>query len=365
MANNNELQKEQKQLESKPKTKTNLQSNYIIIGLAFIFSIAAISYAIYSSHNYQMAQDQFKQDQSSLLTQIDQIRQKQARMQEMADANAANLHQVQNEANSKIANLVNLMQAAQRERHYKNDDWVLLKARYYIEIAQINAHWTNDFNTSAGLLQQADQLLQPLNENKIFDVRQVLAKEIAALKAAPILDVAGILSKLDAAQAHITALSIPVTITTKDTNEKLSVNNDTPGWRTQLQKSLTLIEKLIIIRRNNENSTPILSPLYEGLIKESIRLNIQQAQWAVLNKDPVVYELALQQALNTVKRIFNTSTADALTLIKQLQDLQQISLKQETPIIGLALPLLNQLIDTKSLLNKSAPPTPKKGDKPS
>ena len=53
-----------------------------------------------------------------------------------------------------------------------------------------------------------------------------------------------------------------------------------------------------------------MSPLYESILKESIRLNLQEAQWAILNNNPAVYQLALKQAITNLKRTFNETSQD-------------------------------------------------------
>lgn len=322
--------------------------NSLVNTLAFIAAAAAIAIAGYSMHSNQQIQNNLVEDNKKLAAQLKQIQQDQT------DTNK-DLKSAQTSFQTTVDGLATLNQQVQttlNQNHFKQDDWLLLKARYYIQLAQINAHWSSDYNSAIALLVQADEVLKQLNETKVFEIRQSLAKEMAQLKAIPNLDIAGVLSQLDAAQVSVDGLSIQSS-SSENTEEKVT-NNSTQvsGWRYHLQNSLDLLGKLVVIRRDNEEIKPLLSPLYEALLKENIRLDLQEAQWAVLNKNSAVYEMVLKQAIDNLKRTFNPNSQNTSALLNQLDQLRQIQLTQEQPEIGAALPIINQLIESKEVLSK-------------
>lgn len=362
MANSNEEQKKTTQTKQTPKVETSIQSQTttpssvdknksLITGLALLLAIIAIATSIYSIQFNKQFQNYLIIENKELASELNKVKEEQNNVQKMVDTNANSLQQVQNDFIKKIDGLNKELQTAMKQKLYQNNDWLLLKVRYCLELAQINAHWSDNFNTTVALLQQADELLKHINASKIFTIRQAIAKEIAQLKSIPIIDIAGILSQLDAAQLSINTLSIQSLVE----QHEVKNNNSTPekssktGWRRRMQDSMSFLEKLVVIRRNNENIQPLISPLYESALKESIRLNLQEAQWAVLNNNPAVYQLALNQAITNIKRAFNVTSHNTAALIKQLNDLQNIKLTQEKPVIGQAISLLNQMIDNKEL----------------
>lgn len=177
---------------------------------------------------------------------------------------------------------------------------------------------SNSSDATVALLEQADQLLKQFNEPKIFAIRQAIAKDIAQIQAIPAVDIAGLLSQLDAAQNSINNLSIPLpeneSKSTLDQSQTSSNNSST--WSTHLQESMNILGKLVVIRRHDQEVKPLLSPLLEAALKENLRLNLQEAQWAVLNHDTFVYQLVLKQAINTLKTNFNENTQNTASLIK-------------------------------------------------
>ncbi|AOW53506.1 TPA: hypothetical protein I9781_000938 [Legionella pneumophila] len=373
MANSNEEQKKtiQPQQPSKVEPDINQQmkasffgSKYLslIISLTSLLAFLAIIVSIYSIQLEKQFQNHQLVENKNLTDELERIKAEQNTVQKLLDNNANHLQQIQSDLTSKIDSLNKELQTAMKQKLYQNNDWLLLKARYYLELAQINVHWSDNFNTSVALLQQADALLKGMNIPKIFTIRQTIAKEIAQLKSISVVDITGILSQLDAAQAAINNLSIQSVVDQQEVLNHITKSEESgkTGWRNRLQDSVSFLEKLVVIRRHNENIQPLISPLYESAIKENIRLNLQEAQWAILNNNPAVYQFALNQAIANLKRVFNDSSQNTDALIKQLSTLQNVKLTQEKPVVGQAIPLINQMIDNKELLVDQA--NSKKGE---
>ncbi|CZI03200.1 TPA: uroporphyrinogen-III C-methyltransferase [Legionella pneumophila] len=373
MANSNEEQKKtiQPQQPSKVEPDINQQmkasffgSKYLslIISLTSLLAFLAIIVSIYSIQLEKQFQNHQLVENKNLTDELERIKAEQNTVQKLLDNNTNHLQQIQSDLTSKMDSLNKELQTAMKQKLYQNNDWLLLKARYYLELAQINVHWSDNFNTSVALLQQADALLKGMNIPQIFTIRQTIAKEIVQLKSISVVDITGILSQLDAAQAAINNLSIQSVVDQQEVLNHITKSEESgkTGWRNRLQDSVNFLEKLVVIRRHNENIQPLISPLYESAIKENIRLNLQEAQWAILNNNPAVYQFALNQAIANLKRVFNDSSQNTDALIKQLSTLQNVKLTQEKPVVGQAIPLINQMIDNKELLVDQA--NSKKGE---
>ncbi|GAN31139.1 TPA: hypothetical protein JBD08_13845 [Legionella pneumophila subsp. pneumophila] len=373
MANSNEEQKKTIQPQQPPKVEPDINqqmkasffgSKYLslIISVTSLLAFLAIIVSIYSIQLEKQFQNHQLVENKNLTDELGRIKAEQNTVQKLLDNNANHLQQIQSDLTSKMDSLNKELQTAMKQKLYQNNDWLLLKARYYLELAQINVHWSDNFNTSVALLQQADALLKGMNIPKIFTIRQIIAKEIAQLKSISVVDITGILSQLDAAQAAINNLSIQSVVDQQEVLNHITKSEESGkiGWRNRLQDSVNFLEKLVVIRRHNENIQPLISPLYESAIKENIRLNLQEAQWAILNNNPAVYQFALNQAIANLKRVFNESSQNTDALIKQLSTLQNVKLTQEKPVVGQAIPLINQMIDNKELLVDQA--NSKKGE---
>ncbi|MFI4918263.1 MAG: uroporphyrinogen-III C-methyltransferase [Legionellales bacterium] len=355
MAKSNEVTTETTPLEPspiiKPQKTSGPKNNALLIGFTLILAIAALATALYTCEQSQQLQKKLRQDNANLLAQVDQLKHEQNNRLQEIDTKTNNSQQSQQALQDKIDHLDQQMSSSLGQRFFQTQDWLLLKVRYCLELAQINTHWSNDFDTSAALMQQADTLLKQLNGPQIFAIRQALAEEISQLKAIPNIDVAGVLSQLDAAQNSISNLPIHATLDDRASKAKevLPKAANPSSWRSRLQDNVHLLEQFVVIRRNDEPIQPLMSPFFESILRESIQLNLQQAQWAVLNNNASVFQSALKQAITNLKRTFNEEAQSTVAVIKQLTELQKTQLTQEKPVIELALPLLNQFIDHREV----------------
>ncbi len=97
---------------------------------------------------------------------------------------------------------------------------------------------------------------------------------------------------------------------------------------------MNILKKLVVVRHNEEEVQPLLSPLHQALLRDSIRLDLQQAQWALLQNNPKVYNLSLTHALQNIKRNFAENEQSTQALIKQLQDLQEEQWVRRNRLLG-------------------------------
>lgn len=339
--------------QDKPKPQAYGMLGYLLAGLALIAALLALGITFYNADHLKKQQRYQLEQQHAFTSKQEQLISEQQKMAQLLESQAHAIATNQHTAQEQLTALNKQLDNALAQKLYQNQDWLLLKARYYLELAQINSHWSDHYAASVALLQAADSLLSQINEPKIFSIRQAIAKEIAQLNAIAVIDFAGILSQLDAAQASIDHLMAQLP-GNNHSNEQIA-KEAASGWQANVDKSLQFLQKLVVIRHNNHGIQPLLSPVQEALLKEQIRLNLQQAQWAILNNDIKVYQLALKQAIANINKGFNQHTKHVSALLKQLKQLQQVDLIQEKPAEGLALSQLNALIDAK---NKPSLTTP-------
>ena len=258
------------------------------------------------------------------------------------------LNQLTQRTNEDIVALNNEVDSVRHQPTNKNQEWLLLTVRYYLELAQINAHWSDSTKATVNLLEQADLILAQLNTPQVFKIRQIIAMELVELNAIHPTDVPGLLSQLDAMQHQVTQLNDqPILSTPDEYPHQAPTSSVNPDWKERLQESLTRFSSFVVIRHHDEDIKPLLSPQLAFILKESIHLNIQQAQWAILNKNTQTYQWALKQAITTLVKNFNSQLTNTQTLLKQLTQLQNLRISQEQPQVGGALPLINQLLEQK------------------
>lgn len=319
------------------------KNNTLFTRLTCIIACAALLLAAFTWLSHFNKEKNKETQFAALSSQIERLNREKTSVQDQTQNNISAIQTAQNALKTKLAGLEHQLSTLNTMPIQAN--WELQKARYYLELAQINSYWTTDFNTSIALLEQSDLLLKPFNEPKIFDIRQAIAKDIAQLKAIPTLDTVGLLSKVEAALTLVNQLhSQPLT---KKMVTPSTPQSDDSSLPIQIQNSMNALEKLVVIRRHDNAIKPLLSSSLVALLKESMRISLQQAQLGIITRDAAVYQLALKEAQQNLKRAFNEGEPSVQALIKQLNTLQEVKWTQDKPPTPSALPLLNTLIDTQ------------------
>jgi uroporphyrin-III C-methyltransferase len=240
------------------------------------------------------------------------------------------------------------VKTALEERLYQNNDWLLLKIRYYLELAAINQNWGDNTQTSIALLHEALSLLTNLHDSRLFSIMQAINHDKAELEATPVVDKAALLFQLDAAllltkTLEIKSPRIPANIGSSDRVARpLALT-----WRDYLEKSIHELKQLVIIRHQSQAIQPLATSDDEAMFRNTIFLALQQAQWSVLQQNQAVYDLSLTQAIDTIHRDFDPDSHQTKTLIDQLHQVQSIKFQQKQIVSKQSLLLLNQLITEK------------------
>lgn len=330
-----------------PSTSNKSRGFYIAVTITIVAIIASSSSLYLIKTSLQLRQSMEQQTQN-LVTQLRTLKQQQSETQAQFDTSISTISESQQKLQDQLNAVNKHLQSTLQQRSYQTNDWLLLKARYCLELAQINTHWSDNWQTTLALLQQADTILTNTHDQQVFKIRQAIAKEMIQLRSMPTIDLPGLLSQLDAALDMTRQLPLkPMMAPIDRTNQITQTGGPSSStWRQRLKDSTDILERLIVVRHHDDNVLPLPSPAYESLLRESIRLYLQEAQWAVLQANEAVYQFSLAKAMKKINVSFAPNVSETTIILKQLQDLQKVHLIQPKPILDQALPLLNQLIES-------------------
>ena len=194
--------------------------------------------------------------------------------------------------------------------------------------------------------------MQKIPNERLYKVKQTIAQEIAELKTISPVDIAKLMKKLDKAEA--TLAQLPLKPFKLPTPKPLSQQS----WREQLEASLHLLEKLVIVHHRIPGEAPTLTPFYQRILRERIAMDLQQAQWAVLQNNAQVYQQALAEVIKKIKQDAATDQANNTNpseinpkinaFLEQIEVLQQIQLTPTQPTITQSLSELDAIINNKT-----------------
>jgi len=239
----------------------------------------------------------------------------------------------------KLDTLSTSLETTRKEYNNLSDDWRLSKARHLLELAAINAHWGNDKDTTVAMLREADTILAPIHNPKLIAVREGLAHDLTEQLGAPTTDMTALLTQLGAIQArtfHLPVAPIP-TEATPDTR---------PEKSNRMDIFTQFLKNLVVIRYNTETLDPKPTLAYKAMLRATVRLNLQEAAWAILERNDAVYHVALAQAITNIEHTFSSEATSTQALIQQIKQLDTAQLHADSIMPDQALTALNHLLST-------------------
>ncbi len=346
-----EPEKIDKSKKSNGQSRTSHSARLAIIGM--FFALVALFAAIYSLIQAQLLDKSLNQELLLTNQTINSMVEKQQELVKKIDQ----LNEKSKKQLLSFENKLDIFQQAMKETKSNGSDqpshWRLKKAQFYLQLAQISAHWSQHPQMTVDLLKQADKLLADQNNLEIYDIRQAISNDINDINKQSQIDIVGLLTKLTTAQNQLQKLTYRNDHFFADKKNSEKKQNGKEGkWRKQWMKSINALEKLVVIRHHDQAIKPILTDKQFALVKEAIYIDLQQAKWAVIHNNQAVYKLAVGQALNEMKRHFNMKQTVVETIVSQLQSLQNIQIEQKTIEPSKALILLNKYINFSNLPSK-------------
>ncbi|MFY7698182.1 MAG: uroporphyrinogen-III C-methyltransferase [Legionella sp.] len=320
------------------KTSKSRRLYYLMVLLLLV------SYEIYNTLSQFELRNQIKQIEQTLSSEITVQKQQE---NDLITRNENSIRQLQASHAQLQKKLSEYHQPVQSTptKDIKIIDLLALQARCYLELAQLSSYW-NKRETTIRLLQQADDLLGSNDPSRFYTIRQEIINEINALKKEANIDLPNILSQLDTVQNAI--LHLPVKEIANDNNNRIIKKNNPQDsfWQAQLNQSLNLLGKLIVIKKQSNHYQPLIDVSSADLKRERIRLHLQEVQWSALQTNATLYQWLLAQITKEIKLIFQEDDHSTQAVLKQLDNLQKLDLTPTDHLQSKSLELLNKVIDT-------------------
>ncbi|MDC0172918.1 uroporphyrinogen-III C-methyltransferase [Gammaproteobacteria bacterium] len=243
-------------------------------------------------------------------------------------------------------------------------DWYLSEAAYLARLASQRLQTERSTKNPLALLQKVDSILVELNEVGMLAVRAAIATDIATLRLAGEIDVEGIVLELNALTAEIDQLSmIQLSVPVPDINQALdsngSVNADVNSTLSQRWSSLVdtfsqSLGQLVQVKQRVEPIERVLSASEESIVRNNLRLLLQQAANAALREQQTIYDLSLKRAQQWVAQYFQMNSS-VQVLKNRMIDLSGKQVVQQLPRIDGSVNALEafMIIRQSSLLEAS------------
>lgn len=275
-----------------------------------------------------------------------------------------NFQQLDESINSKLAALHKEMDAlATQEKALlaKNQSPTLdlSDAEYLVHSAVLRLQAFRDVKTATLLLTTALDKIKKLNDPRFVSLQGALQTDITNLKNFPDSNLVELWLKTTTIMEQVNQLPLrgnPYSVSeaqspekaeaskTGETSEKPEAINlqADKTWKQALINSWHEIKDLIKIRSYTKPIDPTLSLSEQALIKENLRLMLEQVRFAILNREVKIYLQSLQEIQQWLDQYFDESHEKVKETKNILAGLAGVNLQPELPNIT-SLELFNAL----------------------
>lgn len=274
-----------------------------------------------------------------------------------------NLTQLETKLSERQGQLAQLEQRLDNLSQIKDQNtWQLQEVAYLLQLADLNLKYQHDPEAALDLLLQADAQIAKLNQPKLIQLRQMLARDITSVRAVQTVDITGALTKLQALSEAVS--NLPQRSLEPDQALEQAKSPTTPPvsahwWQKIAQQTWQVIQSLVTIRHYNETHHPILTQEQQFLLTSLIQFHLAQAQWAAIHYNQDLYQQNLQRAVQLTQTSFGNSP-QKIAFSTELKELQSIHLTVVMPELTNTIATVNQLAATQgqgqqkdTTLNKS------------
>lgn len=219
-------------------------------------------------------------------------------------------------------------------------EWRLAEAEHLLRLASLRLSALQDVNSARFLVSAADQILRDHDDPAAFAVRERLVGSLEALQALPVIDRTGLFLQLGALGEQAARLN------TRQPQFQAQQGSGVPAAAQVAEGDGASVwadwwQRLSGFVRLEFTASDEVKPLLAGQTLEQLRLTLrlalEQAQWAALNAQPQVYRGALEQGRAVLQRYFGLDTPENQALYERLGQLAGQPVAQELPDLTPAL----------------------------
>ena len=228
-------------------------------------------------------------------------------------------------------------------------DWLLAEASYLARLANQRLQTERSTKSPLALLQNVDVILKQLDDPELLPVRRAVAADITALQLADEVDSAGLYLELSVLAEAVVKLSVlkPVTETMLEPKQTENTMDDQPKLQGMVTGFMTSVSQLIRVSQRSQPIEPLLQVHEEAIVRQNLRLMLEQAQSAVIREEQAIYSQSLEKAQRWLAQYFQLNPS-ATVIQQRLANLSDMEIVQQLPNISDSLQAIEALVALRS-----------------
>jgi len=225
--------------------------------------------------------------------------------------------------------------------------WQLVEAEHLMRIANQQLQLTGNVMVAVAILESADRILADSGDARVFPVRQALGSDLAQLRRVDVIDTEGLYIRLTNLQETVDQL--PLTSSVQDAYRERLASQPQPiqgevGPTVSFLDSSVDFLRSVFIWRKWENAPDLMYPPQQGVeIKRNVNLMLEQAQLALMMRQPDIYRESLGRSKVWIEQYLTDVSPATAQLVQELDSLLAVELNPVLPDISQSLGLIRQV----------------------
>lgn len=306
--------------------------------LATLLALAALGVGGYLWNNSLEAAKALQAEHDQLARLESRFAEAQRQQQRLLDDFTLKSRQL-DEVSARVAKWDETLNADQRRA------WLLTEADHYLRLAEQHLLLTRDVVGARTLVDVADRLLAAHGDNRLLPLRQALARDRLALEAALKVDVPGTYLRLGALSERLASASLPMlTDDRAQTRGEVVPPSASAATASAFEQGWARLRSLVTVRHYDEPVRPLLSDAERALVREALRLDLAQAQLALMRGDGQIFRQALDTARARFMRYYvRLPQPEYQGLLRELEALAALDIRPALPDLRSSLVALDGL----------------------
>ena len=214
-------------------------------------------------------------------------------------------------------------------------DWLLAEALYLIRLANQRLQTGRSTKNPLALMENVDVILNQIDDPMLLPVRRALASDIGDLRLTGEIDSVGLFLELNTLAENIDQLTaLNLMAEAKNPAVGIEVIIEEPSTATEIVDDfIQQLSRLVRVTHRQQPIEPLLLDSEVRVIKQNLRLMLEQAQSAVMAEEPRVYSVSLDKAERWVTQHFHLDE-NAQVILQRLTSLKGREIVQQLPQIN-------------------------------
>jgi len=253
----------------------------------------------------------------------------------------AGLDEERTRLQQQAAEIRDALQSVHQRIGRSSTQWMAAEAGYLMHVANNRLQLEGDVETAITALQAADDRLRDTGDPSWVGVREILAAEIARLKGAGRVDLAGLSARLAGLGEAVRALKLlgtePVPAAQRSEPPAPTVAEGERSWKTLLEDSWQGFKSIMVIRHHGQPVSAMLPPDQQYFVYQNLRLQLEAARTALLQRDQALYDASLATARQWLGEFFDPDDGATRAMQQAIEKLGGVQVRPELPDISRSL----------------------------